>query len=217
MVYGFSIECGDRILIMDNVGDRTNTSVGANHEHVELTAKIGLVLREEAVALHPRFMLMSLIGSLIPQYVGTRLRRRILQLAGIEVGHGTVIMGMPRLNGPGDIRHHLHIGGDGVINVGCFFDLNAPITIGNHVALGHEVMILTSSHHIGSHDHRAGPLYTAPVMINAGAWIGSRSIVLPGVTIGSGSVVGAGAIVTKDIPPRTLAGGVPARVIRMLD
>jgi maltose O-acetyltransferase len=176
-----------------------------------------MVIREEAGALHPRFILMNLIGSLIPHYVGARLRRGLLKRAGIVVGRGTIIMGMPRMHGAGDIRHRLHIGGNVVINVGCFFDLNAPVTIGDHVALGHEVMILTSSHRIGSEEHRAGPLYTAPVTIKDGAWIGSRSIVLPGVTVGAGSVVGAGAIVTKDVPPRTLAGGVPARVIRVID
>jgi maltose O-acetyltransferase len=80
--------------------------------------------------------------------------------------------------------------------------------------LGHEVMLMTSSHEIGSDEHRAGPLYTAPITIKDGVWIGSRSVVLPGVTVGAGSVVAAGAIVTKDVPPHTLVGGVPARIIR---
>jgi maltose O-acetyltransferase len=78
-------------------------------------------------------------------------------------------------------------------------------------------MLLTSSHHIGNQIHRAGPLTTAPVIIENGTWIGARSVVLPGVTVGAGSVVASGAIVTRNVPPNTLVGGVPARVLRTID
>jgi maltose O-acetyltransferase len=201
---------------MNQVGSEVSELEETAHEHIELATKMGIVLREEVGSLHPRFILINLITSLIPHYVGTRLRRRILKLAGINIGRGAIIMGTPRMHGFGDIRRRLHIGDHVVINVDCFFDLSAPIKIGNHVALGHEVMIMTSSHQIGNDWHRAGLLYTAPVTIEGGAWIGSRSIILPGVTVGEGSVVGAGAVVTKDVPPHTLVGGVPAKVIRAI-
>lgn len=202
---------------MNRVGSKTDVTKQTLYEDNELRAKIGLVLREELGSFHPRLRLITLITGLIPHYVGARLRRRILKVAGIKIGLGTTLMGTPYMYGFGDILRRLHIGSHVVINIGCIFDLNAPIHIGDHVALGHEVLLMTSSHHIGCATHRAGSIYTAPVMIEDGAWIGSRSVVLPGVTIGVGSVIGAGAIVTKDVPPHTLVGGVPARVIRVID
>jgi maltose O-acetyltransferase len=125
-------------------------------------------------------------------------------------------MGTPRLYGPGKVLQQLRIGDHTIINIGCVFDLNGKIIIGDHVGVGHEVMLLTSSHQIGGTIHRAGPLFTAPITIEDGAWIGARSVVMPGITIGAGSIVGAGAIVTKDVPPNTMVGGVPARVIRII-
>ncbi|NTU65300.1 MAG: hypothetical protein HGB05_18340 [Chloroflexi bacterium] len=66
-------------------------------------------------------------------------------------------------------------------------------------------------------DQRAGATFSAPVTIQDGTWLGARCIVLPGVTVGRGSVVGAGSVVTKDVPPNTLVGGVPAKVIRSIN
>jgi len=64
---------------------------------------------------------------------------------------------------------------------------------------------------------RAANLETAPIVLQDGAWIGAGATILPGVTVGSGSIVAAGAVVTKDVLPNTLVGGVPARHIRDLD
>jgi maltose O-acetyltransferase len=202
---------------MDRIENQESTQKVAYHENIRLSDKLGMVLREEMGAIQPLVLFANLITCLIPRYVGSRLRRRVLNLFGISIGRGTIVMGTPHMYGSGNIRGRLHIGEYAVINVDCFFDLNAPIKIGSHAALGHEVMIMTSSHLIGSADHRAGPLYTSPVIIRDGAWIGARSIILPGVTVGEGSIVGAGAIVTKDVPPSTLVGGVPARVIRTVN
>jgi acetyltransferase-like isoleucine patch superfamily enzyme len=77
-------------------------------------------------------------------------------------------------------------------------------------------MILTSSHELGPTMQRAGPLFRRPVRIGQGAWVGARSVVLPGVSIGDGAVVAAGSMVTKDVPPNVLVGGVPASVRRSL-
>jgi maltose O-acetyltransferase len=162
-------------------------------------------------------MLASLVISLLPPYVLPRLRTRLLRAAGLQVGKSTLVMGMPRIHGSGDISGRLTIGELGMINIGCFFDLNAPIQIGDHVSLGHEVLILTATHKIGSAMHRAGPLLARPVRIEDGVWLGARSVVLPGVTIGAGSIVAAGAVVARDVPPNTLVGGVPARPLRQLD
>jgi maltose O-acetyltransferase len=179
--------------------------------------KLKSVLHEETNALQPRFLLADLIMRLIPRYTGARIRTYILRAAGLQIGHGTFIMGRPRMYGSGNIRQHLRIGEKVVLNTDCFFDLNAPITIGNHVGIGHEVMLLTTSHEIGETFHRTGTVTYAPITIEDGVWIGSRSTVLPGVTIGAGSIVGSGAVVTKDVPPNTLVGGVPAKVIRSIN
>jgi len=188
----------------------------APHKLIKLATKIGSVFQAEVGSFHFRFFIIKLITGIIPYYVGVRLRTHILRFAGIDIGHSTIVMGTPHMHGFGDIRRRLHIGNHVVINISCLFDLNAPIFIGDHVALGQEVILMTSSHHIGTPQHRAGKLYSAQVTIEEGAWVGARAVILPGVTVGAGSIVGAGAIVVKDVPPHTLVGGVPARVIRKI-
>ena len=96
------------------------------------------------------------------------------------------------------------------INVDCIFDLNDSIEIADFVSVGQGVMILTSSHRIGPAARRAGALFTAPVRIGPGAWIGARSVILPGVTVGAGAVVAAGSVVNKNVAPNALVSGVPA-------
>lgn len=154
--------------------------------------------------------------ALLPSHVGSRLRVYALRAAGFQIGHGSVMWGMPTITGARQLYSNLILGRGCLINVGCFFDLGAPITIGDNVALGHQVMILTTSHVLGAAEFRAGPPFTRPVVIQAGAWLGARALVLPGVTIGAGAVVAAGAVVTKDLPPNSMAAGIPARVTKEL-
>jgi maltose O-acetyltransferase len=196
---------------MDDIANKTAASAPST-----ASGKVARLLRDELGPIQPRLLLAHLIAGLIPAYVGGRVRTRILRAIGLQIGKSTLIMGAPRIHGAGDIRSQLTIGERGMINIGCFFDLNQPIWIGDNVSLGHEVMILTTSHQIGRAGHRAGMLQSAPVRIEDGVWIGARSVVLPGVTIGAGGVVAAGAIVTRDVPPNTLVGGVPARPLREL-
>jgi maltose O-acetyltransferase len=75
---------------------------------------------------------------------------------------------------------------------------------------------LTVDHEIGPSENRCGEVLVAPVIIGDGAWLASRVTILPGVTVGNGSIVAAGAVVTHDVPPNTLVAGVPARVVRDL-
>ena len=85
------------------------------------------------------------------------------------------------------------------------------IIIGSKVAISREAFICTASHDI---TNASRPLKTAPIVIGDGVWIGARAIVLPGVTIGEGAVIAAGAVVVKDVPPFTVVGGNPARIIK---
>jgi maltose O-acetyltransferase len=104
------------------------------------------------------------------------------------------------------------------INVGFFYDGYAPLIIGNNIRIGQFVRILTASHDIGPPEQRCLiEVAGKPIEIQDGCWIGSGAIILPGVTISRGSVIGAGAIVTKSTVPNGLYAGNPARLIRMLD
>lgn len=92
-----------------------------------------------------------------------------------------------------------------------------PVTIGKNVMMGPEVVIYTSGHRFDRTDipmMDQGSTETRPVTIGDDVWIGRRVIIMPGVTIGDGCVIGAGAVVTKDIPPYSIAVGVPAKVRR---
>ncbi len=125
--------------------------------------------------------------------------------------------GMPTITGGKDIYANLTVGQGCWFNKGCFLDLNARITVGNAVAIGHDVLLLTSSHHIGGPERRAGPAFAEPITIQDGVWIGARAVILPGVTIGRGAIVAAGAVVIKGVAPNTLVAGVPAQERRQLD
>jgi maltose O-acetyltransferase len=92
----------------------------------------------------------------------------------------------------------------------------APITIGNDVQIGPNVQLLTPTHPLDAEQRRAKLEAAEPIVIEDNVWLGGGAIVLPGVTIGTNSVIGAGAVVTKDVPPNVVAVGNPAKVIRHL-
>ncbi len=178
--------------------------------------KITRLLHEEFGQIHGRLLLARLILAPFPDYAANRLRSSVLRSSGFTIGRGTVIWGLPTITGQGDVYHRLTIGNDCWINIRLLLNLGAAITIGDRAAIGHEVMVLTESHELGTPDRRAGAVRAQPVVIGSGVWIGARTTVLPGVTLGDGAVIAAGSVVTKDVPPNVLAGGVPAKVIREL-
>lgn len=106
----------------------------------------------------------------------------------------------------------LEIGERTFINYGVSIAATSSIRIGPRCLLGSYVNVLDSDWH-GIGDRRSRPL-SRPVLIEENVWLGNRVIVLPGVTIGHDAVVGAGAVVTADVPPRSLAVGNPARVVK---
>lgn len=89
--------------------------------------------------------------------------------------------------------------------------------IGDNVNIGHDCLILSVDHEIGTRWRRAGFSTNLSVEIGDGAWIASRVTLLPGIKVGSGAVVAAGAVVASDVPQNTLVGGIPAKVLRKLD
>lgn len=100
--------------------------------------------------------------------------------------------------------------------VGVHCELNGEISIGQNVLMGPEVIIYTQNHEFSNKDvliQNQGYRETAPVEIGDDVWIGRRVIILPGVHIGTGAVIGAGAVVAKDIPEYAIAVGNPVRII----
>ncbi len=101
--------------------------------------------------------------------------------------------------------------------VGIRSEMTGDITIGNNVMMGPDVIIYTANHKYDRIDipmMDQGSTEEKPVIIEDDVWIGRRAIILGGVTVGKGSIVGAGAVVTKDVPPYAVVGGVPAKVIK---
>lgn len=109
-----------------------------------------------------------------------------------------------------DCRGHLKIGENSVINQRCRLDNRGGITIGANVSISPEVHILTADHDV--HSVRLIGR-THPIHIEDHVFIGSRAMILPGVTLGSGCAVAAGSVVTKNVEPQTIVAGVPAKPI----
>ena len=113
-----------------------------------------------------------------------------------------------------DFGLNITVGKGVFINSGCTFQDQGGISIGEGSLIGHQVSIATINHDMDP--AKRASMSFRPVVIGKDVWIGDHASILPGVTIGDGAVVAAGAVVTKDVPPRTVVGGVPARVIKTI-
>jgi len=110
----------------------------------------------------------------------------------------------------------LKIGDNSGIGINC--EVYGPVRIGDNVMMGPEVIIYTRNHNTERTDipmQIQGYTETKPVVIGNDVWIGRRTIILPGVHVGNGCVIGAGAVVTKNLPDYTISGGVPAKILKM--
>jgi maltose O-acetyltransferase len=140
-------------------------------------------------------------------------RRRLLaELLG-SLGDGTEI----RPPFYCDYGRHTHVGARTFVNFGLVALDVAPIRIGDDVQIGPYVQLLTPTHPLEPEPRRAKWEAAEPIAIGDNTWLGGGVIVCPGVTIGADTVVGAGAVVTTDLPPGVLALGTPARVVRSLE
>jgi acetyltransferase-like isoleucine patch superfamily enzyme len=160
-----------------------------------------------------------------------RMRAMLLRLRGARIGAKTAIgkrlvvvrAKAIRLGSRVEIEHDvflktisgsLTVGDFAFIGRGCEIDVVESVTVGAHALLAPNVFITDHTHNhakarrLDEQGHRS-----APVVIGDDAWIGAHAVVLAGVTIGRGGIVGAGAVVTKDVPPYAIVAGVPARVI----
>ena len=134
------------------------------------------------------------------------LRHLFAMWSGVKIGKGSTIHTYCRFYNPKNIS----IGKDSIVGEFCVLDGRDKLTIGNHVDIASGVMIYNSEHDMN--DRYFSPII-APVEIDDYVFIGPRVIILPGVKVGKGAIVAAGAVVTKDVPPFAVVGGVPAKII----
>jgi len=143
---------------------------------------------------------------------GALLRGNTDAADGIRVGDRSLVQEHALLNAN---RGHITIGSDSWIGPFCLLYGNGGIDIGNHVMVAAHTSINTVSHHAERADIPMSEqgTYQDPVVIEDDVWIGLHAVILQGVTIGKGAIIGAGAVVNRDIPAYSVAVGVPARVV----
>jgi maltose O-acetyltransferase len=160
--------------------------------------------------------LVRLVSSGLPQFAFNRVRTMGLRFVGLRVGARSMVMGPVKVTGHGAVAL-VSIGEGTFITGPLHVDAGAQVRVGNRVHFGHDVLLLTINHEIGSSDERCGSLTSAPIFIGDGVWISSRVTILPGVSVGRGAVIAAGAVVTRDVMPDTMVAGVPAVLVKQLD
>lgn len=149
-----------------------------------------------------KLFILTLVG-LIPSHT---FRNLCYRFAGIKLGRGAAIHMGAKFFQPKNIS----VGEGSILGDHIFMDGRATLTIGKQTDIASDVMIYNSEHDLSDPNFSA---VDEPVHIGDYVFIGPRSIILPGVTIGDGAIIAAGAVVTKDIPKGVIAGGVPAKVI----
>lgn len=163
-----------------------------------------------------RRLCKKVLRSFQATHLAAPLRAVLLRLSGFDIDPTALIR-----SGVLFQVSELHVGRKSFIGNGCRFysSVRFPsrVLIGDETKIAPEVMFCCITHEMGGSDRRAGEVYNDEISIGDGCWIGTRAVILPGVRIGSGSVIGAGAVVTKDFPPNCVGGGVPCRVIRSLN
>lgn len=113
-----------------------------------------------------------------------------------------------------DCGKNIHIGKNVFINSGYHFQDQGGIMLGDGTLIGHNVVLATLNHDCDP--QKRADLIPASIVIGKNVWIGANATVLPGVRIGDGAIIAAGAVVTKDVPENTIVGGIPAKTIKKL-
>ncbi len=187
----------------------------------ERWARVKLVWRRFGGSANPVFTLpydfVEWVVALLPRHPGpyAAIKRWLLNRAGAHVGHNVHIYPGVRIFVPKGFT----TGNNVSISSYVIITTAGTVTIGDNVLIGYGAQVLSANHHI---PEGRGVIFgsghvSEPVVIEDEAWIGANAVVLPGVRIGRGAVVAAGAVVTKNVAPFTIVGGIPARVIRERD
>ncbi len=165
-----------------------------------------ILFRIKTIVLELEVFVLHVVG-FIPSH---HLRRLFYRLGGIKIGWGSAIHMGARFYNPWNIK----IGKDSIIGEGVVLDGRDKLTIGNHVDIASEAMIYNSQHDVyAEHFAAVENIIKAPVVIEDYVFVGPRAIILPGVHVKKGAVIGAGAVVTKDVEEYQMVGGVPAKPI----
>ena len=114
-----------------------------------------------------------------------------------------------------DFGKNIEIGNDVFINACCHFQDHGGVTIGDGYQIGHNVVFATLNHGLSPEKRKS--TCPAPIVLGKNVWVGSNATILQGVTIGDNAVIAAGAVVTKDVAPNTVVGGVPAQFIKNIN
>ena len=152
------------------------------------------------------FLTDYFLNSVLPHVPVFRLRNMCYKLIGIRIGTGSVIDRKAYIMAP----RRLTIGRHTHINRSCLIDARGGLSIGNSVSVSHQVRIVTGGHDVNASDFHGRYL---PIAIGDYVWIGVGATILQGVSIGRGAVVCAGAVVTRDVAPYEIVGGIPARKV----
>jgi maltose O-acetyltransferase len=160
-----------------------------------------------------KFMSIIVNSVLASVLVPVELRVWALRRCGMTLGVHAQVRAQCYVMTPSNVT----LGDGAFVNNRCFLESHAPIVIGARTSLAMEVLLCTSSHHIGDAQARGGPSFIAPIEIGEGCWLGARCTVLPGVTIGDSCVIASGALVTSDCEPNGVYAGVPAKRLRDLE
>lgn len=150
-------------------------------------------------------LLFTIGNNILMKQWSYRVRHWYWRKLGLKIGRNSSIAMHCFITGS-----QITIGRNSVINRFTYLDGRVPLYIGNNVNISHYTLVQTLTHDAQNPDFIC---IEAPVAILDHAWIGARAIILPGVTVGEGAVVAAGAVVAKDVAPYTIVGGVPARKI----
>jgi len=151
----------------------------------------------------------EITGKLNSAYHNDEEVRIILsQLMGYEIDSSTTV----KLPFYTDFGQFIRMGKNVFVNFGCSFMDRGGITIEDNALIGPNVNLITENHAVEP-ELRAN-VYGRPIVIKSKAWLGAGATVLPGVTIGENAIVGAGAVVTADVPANTVVAGIPAKVIK---
>jgi acetyltransferase-like isoleucine patch superfamily enzyme len=167
--------------------------------------------------VHVRYLLALGIAHLVPRFTAGPLIARLYRVAGFRIGAGSSLVGPLHVVSGLAFEENLVVGRDVLISTNVTINVDDMVRIEDSVSISPFVKIYTASHPIGPGSHRMmWEVAAKPVTIERGAWIGLGALILPGVTVGHGSIVGAASVVTTNVPPNTYVEGNPAKVVRNL-
>ena len=182
---------------------------------MKLTSRFSSAVGDAAAVMRARYYLRSAqaLGARVRVWGAPAVMNKGRLLIGDRVRLASGISTLELSVGP---EATLQIGDRVLINHGCSLGATMLVRIGDRCNIGPQSILIDNAFHELDPDRRDQPPESAPVILEDNVWLAARVIVLPGVTIGTNSVIGAGSVVTKDIPPNVLAAGIPAKVIRPL-